>query len=719
MPYEQTQARIHLKPFLARLEQLPEDAPDAAAFCLPLRMQLRSLLRLTAQHYGAAAAPDAEAFRALRRAYAGALAAAASLWAEPAPGRTVLLLRTLLRELEPWLTEDLQNLQAAEQAAKLAPSLPLPELLGRCPAGQPAPAAADGSLLLQLSAGEDDALMGGRSRRFPIQWKEHGVLRRGLFTPAQPLSVEGLVEQAVARWVPAKLRRECGDFFRALAACYAFTDRSERLESLPQRMEALPWAELGLSPRRAAALLARQELRRAYFYVQLETQRLLTIVREEEAGGTVRGQRIDLRSVAMYGIAAELGVPELLIRAVPARAELEGRLCEGVLLEAARGVDFKQIRPGTALASLPAAALRAVFDTEGLRDLADLQILDYLCLNQDRSIRNLFFCFDDPESDHPSFTGVQGIDNDLAFGTLVPPADQPLRRLPALRDLRVLSSSMAAALGQPDLAERIAGQMHRSGLRPEEIRAAHRRLELLRQRLAEGSLEPVADGSWGKGRYRLEHLAAGAENSSLFRLFRDQFVDHLAELAAKAPGTPGQYLPLEQSAFPPGLRVEAFGPRALRAAALERAQRRVRLEWIAPTLPEDSPPAPWAEPLPPRAAAFARLRLAQAGLETVEGPALQEQSALILCLHRLTRLACSPRRNAVTAALLAPDALRRQTQGLLQSPAFRAAAALPEQELRALAGAGDGWLLAERYLSALARLQPEAAEPEASVPAAT
>ena len=48
------------------------------------------------------------------------------------------------------------------------------------------------------------------------------------------------------------------------------------------------------------------------------------------------------------------------------------------------------------------------------KDIANLQILDWLCGNPDRHFHNIFYKFDEAGN----VTGVVGIDNDLSFEVL-------------------------------------------------------------------------------------------------------------------------------------------------------------------------------------------------------------------------------------------------------------------------------------------------------------
>ena len=122
--------------------------------------------------------------------------------------------------------------------------------------------------------------------------------------------------------------------------------------------------------------------------------------------------RMDTRNVAMTNVAELLGVPEIVCKSHMMKIrDKDGKETEGVFMEKAVGVDPN--RPGAGLGHVTSKQLEKG-DRKALKQLADLQVLDYLCGNIDRHGGNIFFDFDEKGQ----LKGIQGIDNDMSFGTL-------------------------------------------------------------------------------------------------------------------------------------------------------------------------------------------------------------------------------------------------------------------------------------------------------------
>ena len=124
------------------------------------------------------------------------------------------------------------------------------------------------------------------------------------------------------------------------------------------------------------------------------------------------GGRIDNRNAAMSAVADLLGMPNVVARSKPMRIiDKDGNVIEGTFMEAAKGIDSENLPPSAA--SINENALKNT-NGNGFRDIANLQVLDFLCGNYDRHGGNIFYQFDK----NGKLCGVQGIDNDGAFGVI-------------------------------------------------------------------------------------------------------------------------------------------------------------------------------------------------------------------------------------------------------------------------------------------------------------
>lgn len=136
--------------------------------------------------------------------------------------------------------------------------------------------------------------------------------------------------------------------------------------------------------------------------------------------GATEKTNIDKRNCAMSMMANLLGNPKLVAKSVPITVISGSETKTGIFMEKAKGVD---------LAHAPEDEPARGFDfnhfsyTEGLRSMAELQVLDYICLNCDRHEYNMLYQFDN----RGKFAGVQGIDNDASFGIAVPENDKSVK----------------------------------------------------------------------------------------------------------------------------------------------------------------------------------------------------------------------------------------------------------------------------------------------------
>ena len=130
--------------------------------------------------------------------------------------------------------------------------------------------------------------------------------------------------------------------------------------------------------------------------------------------------RIDTRNAAMSTVADLLGMPNVVARARPLRIiDANGNAVEGTFMEAGKGMDLDNLPE--AAASIQEDCLQNT-DGKGFKDIANLQILDYICGNYDRHPGNIFYQF----NSKGKLCGAQGIDNDGCLGDL-PAAGKDLK----------------------------------------------------------------------------------------------------------------------------------------------------------------------------------------------------------------------------------------------------------------------------------------------------
>ena len=185
------------------------------------------------------------------------------------------------------------------------------------------------------------------------------------------------------------------------------------------------------------------------------------------------GSRTDNRNAAMSSVAELLGVPEVVARAKPMTIiDSTGKEVNGTFMMAAEGVDPANVPKEASKIGLSAAKGT---DGKAFKQIADLQVLDYICGNIDRHANN-FFCKFDKKG---KLIGIQGIDNDCSFGLVVPENGKGHNQLVGLKNMRVISESMYNKL-KDMTPEQLKFSLRGYGLSEKEMDAAVERVEQIK-----------------------------------------------------------------------------------------------------------------------------------------------------------------------------------------------------------------------------------------------
>ena len=118
------------------------------------------------------------------------------------------------------------------------------------------------------------------------------------------------------------------------------------------------------------------------------------------------GSNIAMRNVATSRMASMLGMGELVAKSTNAIVQQEGKqIRKGIVMEKARG---------QAMASLDSQKVKTTYTPDAVRQLVNLHLLDLICGQTDRHMNNYFVT----TNQQGQIDGIQGIDNDVAFGEL-------------------------------------------------------------------------------------------------------------------------------------------------------------------------------------------------------------------------------------------------------------------------------------------------------------
>ena len=193
------------------------------------------------------------------------------------------------------------------------------------------------------------------------------------------------------------------------------------------------------------------------------------------------GQRLDNRNSAMSAVADLLGAGSLLARSSNMRFVGEnGEVTEGTFMDYGKGLELGADADSIKhLNNHPLDNPKTY--NQALKSIADLQILDALCLNVDRHQGNVMYRVDAKGN----FIGVQGIDNDSSFGPRTITMEDVMEN-------RVVSKSMADKINSLT-PEMLKFTLRGRGLNEAEINAAGERLSTIKDCIAYGMLRIVPD----------------------------------------------------------------------------------------------------------------------------------------------------------------------------------------------------------------------------------
>ena len=188
--------------------------------------------------------------------------------------------------------------------------------------------------------------------------------------------------------------------------------------------------------------------------------------------GLKDGDRIDQRNSAMSAVANLLGVSRLVAHSTNMKCiDEDGNVVEGTFMSKATGLDLE----GKDKEELFTHVSNRPFEQESNlnKDIADMQVLDYICGNIDRHAGNLFYNVDEKTG---KVTGVQGIDNDSSFGLYSSGKNGRNFRLKGTDSLTVVSEDMAKTVNGIS-PEMLKFTLRGRGLTDQEIQAACGRLQ--------------------------------------------------------------------------------------------------------------------------------------------------------------------------------------------------------------------------------------------------
>ena len=229
---------------------------------------------------------------------------------------------------------------------------------------------------------------------------------------------------------------------------------------------------------------------------------------------------INKRNNAMYDYAELLGFKDLICKSSSMTVIKGGKKLEGTFMVNAKGTDHTKWDP-----RLKKMGNRKIeFSGSAIRDLSNLQVMDYLCANIDRHPGNMFYELDYSDPKKLTIKGIQGIDNDASFGQYEHKQRTKGFYSP-LVDIKYMDSELVDKIMNLK-PEDIDAKIRLAGLTSGEIQAAHDRLADLQQKIRDNKIKIVqGENAWASfademvGKSSTRRIRYADEQEGIYNIF--------------------------------------------------------------------------------------------------------------------------------------------------------------------------------------------------------
>ena len=261
--------------------------------------------------------------------------------------------------------------------------------------------------------------------------------------------------------------------------------------------------EMRLSAKLYKDLQNSQEMRRKFINL---TQDIYThgvnYVNNVFQGHIPVGGNVPNRNVGVSRIADFMGMGELVARAVRTTIrDKDGVERTGVFQEAAQGSDLHHVKKNDPLLEIGKNP-KMLDDPSVLKKIADLQLLDYICGNNDRHEGNVMFDVREVNGEM-KIVGLKAIDNDRALGTIDKNSAAKEGYITPPEMMGVISASAYGALDALDKNE-LSMSLRDLGISNEEIEFAIKRIGDVKKAVQDKKLTVLEDHEFAN--YKFEDL---------------------------------------------------------------------------------------------------------------------------------------------------------------------------------------------------------------------
>ena len=210
--------------------------------------------------------------------------------------------------------------------------------------------------------------------------------------------------------------------------------------------------------------------------------------------GIKKNANISNRNCAMTDIAQMLGCGNLLATSVPLTVEIDDRKVEGVFMEHVEGTDINRLKEDDLIFKADSSSFE---NPKVLRQITDLQVLDFICGNVDRHMGNMIYQFEKDKNGKVALTGIKGIDNDCSLGTPKIEKDNQIMSMVKPEKMQFIRSGMVKNILslQKDMIE---FKLKNYKFAKEELDAIWDRVQAVKAAVRDKKVKVIRNDHWEK-----------------------------------------------------------------------------------------------------------------------------------------------------------------------------------------------------------------------------
>lgn len=426
---------------------------------------------------------------------------------------------------------------------------------------------------------------GAMNQRHALSYAENGAEKKAFFTEASTVSFRRSYQTLFAYAIEQNPKyahplTQIRDYYSSKVQDYDEEGILSSFSSLPPAsVSSLPFEQMGIGEAEAAALTQDDLFEQVWNDLCIEQLKKANAVYSNYLMSKMTpGGTVDKRNVAMSKVAEALG-SGVIAKCTAAQVSRGERIVDGVLMEAVDGVCKSTLKDSPLAALSQEQRYHAMNTPQGLKSLAELQVMDFICLNTDRHQNNLFYQFEGLDTDSPKLVGVKGIDNDFSFmNKSLSASEAPTEHMTPLEDITVIPKELAEKLQDANAVQKIVKDLKSCGLSDGEIEKTKERIAQLNGAIRDGKLEVVENWD-GKsldalakiGEKKLDSRGKPYDVSNIFSRARSAMVTakHL-DLPQAQQGEP--------LTFAAAQKVDSFGDAILRSDELAKQKKLAELQ---------------------------------------------------------------------------------------------------------------------------------------------